>query len=126
MAFGRAIAGSETPAFLLRWSDDGQTVTHGDINVAMDGFRRLPEAMLEDAGRLCTEMMTGGGQPRSPDLLGLRVRNCGTSERGFYVYNGSIIYLTRSHKAKRSTNREFVVARFLPVQVGTSDPLSTC
>ncbi|KAJ4065542.1 hypothetical protein NW761_015265, partial [Fusarium oxysporum] len=62
--------------------------------------------------------MTGGGQPRGPDLLHILLRNCGTAERGLYVYNGFVIYLTRSHKAKRSTNREFVVARFLPIQVG--------
>jgi hypothetical protein len=29
----------------------------------------------------------------------------GTAERNFYVYNGFVIYVTRSHKAKRSTNR---------------------
>ncbi|KAH6881152.1 hypothetical protein B0T10DRAFT_518867, partial [Thelonectria olida] len=29
-----------------------------------------------------------------------------------------MIYLTRSHKAKRSTNREFIVARFFPAQIG--------
>ncbi|KAH7191294.1 hypothetical protein DER44DRAFT_107205, partial [Fusarium oxysporum] len=29
-----------------------------------------------------------------------------------------MIYVTRSHKAKRSANKEFVVARFFPSQVG--------
>ena len=29
-----------------------------------------------------------------------------------------MVYLTRGHKAKRSTNREFIVAQFLPLQVG--------
>lgn len=203
LAFGKAIASSETPPFLLRWSDDGQSMSHSDaLTITMDAFRRLPQTLLDEASRLsadlmydwkppldmscikddltntsngfsfvthsqnglaqafmklsfkaCTSLsnplttgkgvwnqkavftywkketqlrealavlmlMTGGGQPRSPDLLHLRVRNCETVERGLYVYNGSIIYLTRSHKAKRSTNREFIVARFLPVQVG--------
>ncbi|KAH7247272.1 uncharacterized protein BKA55DRAFT_571177 [Fusarium redolens] len=63
-------------------------------------------------------LMTCGGQPRSPDLLNILVRNHRTSERSLYVYNGYMIYVTRSHKTKRSTNREFVVARFFPSQVG--------
>ncbi|EMT69415.1 hypothetical protein FOC4_g10000086 [Fusarium odoratissimum] len=63
-------------------------------------------------------LMTCGGQPCIPDLLNIRVCNHRTSERSLYVYNGYMIYVTRSHKAKRSINREFVVARFLPSQVG--------
>ncbi|KAH7471991.1 hypothetical protein FOMA001_g13814 [Fusarium oxysporum f. sp. matthiolae] len=202
LAFGRAIAGSETPAFLLKWSDDGQVVSYrDDIAVHMEQFRRLPkvllarvealcellmygwkppcdlasvkddmantthefsfvshpknglaEAYLELTLKACTSqadslsrkgrwnqkaifdylkkeealrenlaglmLMTCGGQPRSPDLLSVRVRNHRTSERGLYIYNGYMIYVTRSHKAKRSTNREFVVARFFPSQVG--------
>ncbi|KAH7471776.1 hypothetical protein FOMA001_g13799 [Fusarium oxysporum f. sp. matthiolae] len=202
LAYGRAIAGSETPAFLLRWSDDSQTVSYKDeISVNLEQFRRLPMTLLERAETLsgqlmygwkppcdlssvkddisntthgfsfvshpkndlteaylelslkaCTSqasplsrkgkwhrgailaflkkeealreiladlmLMTCGGQPRSPDLLEVRVRNHGTAERSFYVYNGFMIYVTRSHKAKRSTNREFIVARFFPFQVG--------
>ncbi|KNB16555.1 hypothetical protein FOXG_21706 [Fusarium oxysporum f. sp. lycopersici 4287] len=202
LAYGRAIAGSETPAFLLRWSDDSQTVSYKDeISVNMEQFRRLPMTLLERAETLsgqlmygwkppcdlssvkddisntthgfsfvshpkndlteayleislkaCTSqasplsrkgkwhrgailaflkkeealreiladlmLMTCGGQPRSPDLLEVRVRNHGTAERSFYVYNSFMIYVTRSHKAKRSTNREFIVARFFPFQVG--------
>ncbi|KAK1953553.1 hypothetical protein LY78DRAFT_730986 [Colletotrichum sublineola] len=62
--------------------------------------------------------ITGGGQPRSSDILHLRCENTGTAERGIYVYKGSVVYLTRCHKAKRSTNLEFYVARFLPQAVG--------
>jgi hypothetical protein len=202
LAFGRAISGSETPAFLLKWSDDGQTLSYrDDIEVHMEQFRRLPKVLLARAESLCEQLMYGwkppcdlgsikddmantthgfsfvshpknglaeaylelslkactnqvgplsrkgrwdqkailaylkkeealrevlaglmlmtcGGQPRSPDLLNVRVRNHRTSERGLYVYNGYMIYITRSHKAKRSTNREFIVARFFPSQVG--------
>ncbi|KAJ0139660.1 hypothetical protein HZ326_17414 [Fusarium oxysporum f. sp. albedinis] len=202
LVFGRAIAGSETPAFLLKWSDDGQILSYrDDIAVHMEQFRRLPKALLARAESLCEQLMYGwkplcdlssvkddmantthgfsfvnhpknglaeaylelslkactsqvnplsrkgrwnqkailaylkkeealreilaglmlmtcGGQPRSPDLLNIRVRNHRTSERSLYVYNGYMIYVTRSHKAKRSTNREFVVARFFPSQVG--------
>jgi hypothetical protein len=63
-------------------------------------------------------LMTCGGQPRSPNLLEVRVRNHGTAERNFYVSNGFMIYVTRRHKAKRSTNREFIIARFFPFRVG--------
>ncbi|RKK69644.1 hypothetical protein BFJ68_g18433, partial [Fusarium oxysporum] len=200
LVFGRAIAGSETPAFLLKWSDDGQILSYrDDIAVHMEQFRRLPKVLLARAEALCEQLMYGwkppcdlssvkddmantthefsfvshpknglaeayfeltlkactsqadslsrkgrwnqkaifdylkkeealrenlaglmlmtcGGQPRSPDLLSVRVRNHRTSERGLYIYNGYMIYVTRSHKAKRSTNREFVVARFFPSQ----------
>jgi hypothetical protein len=34
------------------------------------------------------------------------------------VWNGFMVYLVRHHKAKRSTNREFNVVRFLPVRLG--------
>ncbi|KAH7186974.1 hypothetical protein DER44DRAFT_845163 [Fusarium oxysporum] len=46
LAFGRAIAGSETPAFLLKWSNDGQILSYrDDIAVHMEQFRRLPKLM---------------------------------------------------------------------------------
>ncbi|KAK4117937.1 hypothetical protein N657DRAFT_490811 [Parathielavia appendiculata] len=48
----------------------------------------------------------------------LRCQNSKSAECGIFVYDGRMMYLTRSHKAKRSTNREFYVARFLPVQPG--------
>jgi hypothetical protein len=41
-------------------------------------------------------LITCGGQPRSPDLLEVRVCNYGTAERNFYIYNGFVIYVTRS------------------------------
>ena len=59
-----------------------------------------------------------GGQPRAPNLLHLRCENAMLADRGIFVYGGSVIYLTRSHKAKRLTNREFYIARFLPIQPG--------
>jgi hypothetical protein len=74
------------------------------------------ESLREMFGLL--KLGAAGGPPRGPDLLHLRCVNHETAERGIYMYNGSMIYLTRSHKAKRSTNREFFVARFLPVQLG--------
>lgn len=59
-----------------------------------------------------------GQGPRWPDLssLSCAIREWGM--RGIFAYNGSMIYLVRHHKAKRSTNREFVVIRYLPAQLG--------
>ncbi|KAH8746666.1 hypothetical protein F5882DRAFT_312281, partial [Hyaloscypha sp. PMI_1271] len=39
-------------------------------------------------------------------------------ERGLYVYNRFMISVIRYLKAKRSTNREFNVVRFLSVRGG--------
>jgi len=61
---------------------------------------------------------TGGQFPRTTELFPLEICNSTTSERGIYVYNGSIVFVTRHNKAKRSTNREFNVVRFLPVRAG--------
>ena len=59
-------------------------------------------------------MQTIGGQvARVLELSSLEYENSSSIERGFYVYNGFIILVTRYYKAKRSTNREFNVVRFL-------------
>lgn len=202
MAYGRATAASDPPSFLLRWSDDGQSVAYNDrLTITMAQYRALVDVVLDEAERLCDELMyqwkpdvdlgpikdsltnrqhghsfvahpenglgeaylrlsfkactsqlnslskngrwnwrevqtyvrketafceaiallmlvAGGGQPRAPDLLHLRCEIAMPAERGIFVYGGSVMYLTRSQKAKRSTNREFYVARFLPVQPG--------
>jgi hypothetical protein len=40
------------------------------------------------------------------------------TERGLYVYNRYTITPTRHHKAKRLTNRDFFVVRYLPARAG--------
>lgn len=72
---------------------------------------------LEDmiAGGLYTAC---GQVPRIRELLTLEVENGPSTTRGIFLWNGSVIYLLRHHKAKRSTNREFYVARFLPARLG--------
>ncbi|KAH6974818.1 hypothetical protein EDB80DRAFT_659046 [Ilyonectria destructans] len=200
--FGRVMSQSDTPPFLLRWSDDGQKISLGDkIEISMGQFRLLPEHFIEEATRLCTELMfgwdpaidfarikddianhengfsfvlhpenkldkaylelcdrackarrnalfrrdswdwsaifryfkkeeafrgaalgcldcAGGQKPRCSELLSLYCVNGEFVPRGIYIYNRSMMYVVRHHKAKRSTNREFIVARFLPAQVG--------
>jgi hypothetical protein len=59
-------------------------------------------------------MQTVGGQvAQVSELFSLEYENGSSTERGLYVYNGFMIHVTRHHKAKRSTNREFNVVRFL-------------
>ncbi|KAK7428244.1 hypothetical protein QQZ08_005310 [Neonectria magnoliae] len=64
-------------------------------------------------------MFSAGDQlPRCTEVLSLLCSNDELHPRGIYVYGWSMIYITRHHKAKRATNREFVVARFLPAKLG--------
>jgi hypothetical protein len=200
--YGRVIARTDPPSFLLRWSDDGETVFYGDeFSVTMSRFRGLVEYFLSQAEVLCTSLLFGlnsavdltqvkddmtntqagfsfiqhpdnglayahlklstqacttarnglvreggwdwkavfayrkrvealeeiilgglytacGQVPRASELLSLECENGSSTERGIYVWNGSLIYVTWHHKAKRATNHEFVVARFMPVRLG--------
>jgi hypothetical protein len=64
-------------------------------------------------------MLTLGGQaPQIINLLSLEFCNGQSTERGVYMYNGFIVFITRYHKAKKSTNREFTVVRILPAKPG--------
>ncbi|RYN62353.1 hypothetical protein AA0113_g12500 [Alternaria arborescens] len=197
--FGRVMGRTDPPSFLFRWSDDGQTISHGTKHVSMDDFRRFTETFTSEAEHICQELMFGvlppvdlgqvkdeisntsqgfsfvhhagndlseaymqlstracttrrngllregrwnwkavflyskkvealleavagmcylsGGQlPRVSELFGLECENGPASARGLYVYSGCVVYLIRHHKAKRSTNREFYVARYLPAR----------
>jgi hypothetical protein len=200
--FGRVIARTDPPSFLLRWSDDGETVSYGDdFSLTMESFRGLAEHFLTKAEELCDDLMFGldplidlakvkddltntkygfsfvqhpankltdayldlstkacttrrnglfrenrwdwkaifhyrkkaeslqemiagvkqtvrGQVARVSELSSLEYENSSSTERGLYVYNGSMIFITRHHKAKRSTNREFNVVRFLCVRGG--------
>ncbi|KAG5754568.1 hypothetical protein H9Q70_002813 [Fusarium xylarioides] len=56
--YGQVISRSDTPAYLLRWSANGQAVSFRDkISISMGQFRRLPEHFIKEAARLCNEMM---------------------------------------------------------------------
>lgn len=205
-AFGYLTAKTEAPSTLLYWSEDGKSVSYGDLTVSMDDIGKLsmyfittaedccrdllyglqpnvsmnclkddlvnreigysfiqhPDNGLEsvykdllirachDHGRLpclmstnnkqwslraldtfldrtsvllqmiCGAMYATGGQvPRlRGELLEVAYENSVYKERGMYVWNGSVFYLIKHHKAKRITNKEFYVARFLPARFG--------
>jgi hypothetical protein len=83
---------------------------------AVSEYLKMTEAYQ---GYLAGTMLTLGGQaPRATEILSLEYCNRQSSQRGVYVYNGFMIYVIRHHKAKRSTNNEFTVVRFLPAKVG--------
>jgi hypothetical protein len=83
---------------------------------AIFSYRKTAESLLEMIGGV---FQTDGGQvARVSELASLECGNGPSTERGLYVYNRSIIFITRHHKAKRSTNREFNVVRFLSARGG--------
>jgi hypothetical protein len=58
--FGRVIARTDPPSYLLRWSDDGETVSYGDdFSLTMESFRGLAEHFLLKAEELCDDLMFG-------------------------------------------------------------------
>ncbi|CVL08865.1 uncharacterized protein FMAN_14102 [Fusarium mangiferae] len=61
--------------------------------------------------------MEGGSGPRVRELFALECENGPFTSCGIYVWGGSVVYVARHHKAKRQTNREFYVVRFLPARL---------
>ncbi|KNB04586.1 hypothetical protein FOXG_06642 [Fusarium oxysporum f. sp. lycopersici 4287] len=57
--FGRTIARTEPPSILFYWSDDGETVSNGSLQLTMDKFRELPEYFTSRAEELCGSLMYG-------------------------------------------------------------------
>lgn len=57
-SYGRVIARTDSPAFVLRWSEDAQTLFQGvDLELSMGSFRWLPAYFIEQAEHLCDELM---------------------------------------------------------------------
>jgi hypothetical protein len=55
--FGRQQTRLDLPAFLLYWSDHGQTVSIENFSVTMDAFRDLPAYFLRQATSLCVALI---------------------------------------------------------------------
>ncbi|KAJ9634892.1 hypothetical protein H2199_008756 [Coniosporium tulheliwenetii] len=83
---------------------------------AIRQYLKDAEALLELLLALLYAL--GGQAPRATEILSLQHCNGQSTERGVYAYNGALIYVTKHHKAKLSTNKEFNVARFLPARAG--------
>ncbi|KAK5109834.1 hypothetical protein LTR85_002039 [Meristemomyces frigidus] len=58
--------------------------------------------------------LQGGQAPRSTELFSIECENGPSTSRGIYVHAGAVVCVTRHHKARRWTNQEFQVARYLP------------
>jgi hypothetical protein len=86
---------------------------------------RSVRRFLKDEERLLESIMLmmylrGGQAPRATELLSLECSNGSSAPRGIYVHNGSILFVTRHSKARRTTNQEFQVARYLPNRESTA------
>jgi hypothetical protein len=69
--------------------------------------------------QLAGGLYTACGQtPRISELLSLENENSPNTSCGIYAWGSYMVYVIRHHKAKRLTNREFYVVRFLPVRLG--------
>ncbi|KAF5573398.1 hypothetical protein FPANT_12395 [Fusarium pseudoanthophilum] len=55
--FGRNTARTELPSILFHWSDDGETVSNGSLQLTTDKFRKLPECFTSRAEELCGSLM---------------------------------------------------------------------
>jgi hypothetical protein len=75
-------------------------------------FLRKEEILLEQI--MLMMYLRGGQAPRTTEFFSLRCWNGASTSRGLYIHEDSILYVTRHSKARRATNREFQVARYLP------------
>ncbi|EXK25629.1 hypothetical protein FOMG_17728 [Fusarium oxysporum f. sp. melonis 26406] len=99
--------------------------TTGRTGLAQDGVWKwhAVTAYLKLVSRM-EEQLAGGlytacGQtPRISKLLSLEYENGPNTSCGIYAWGDYMVYVIRHHKAKRLTNREFYVVRFLPVRLG--------
>jgi hypothetical protein len=52
---------TDTPPFLLRWSDDCQSVSYDDrLTITMGQFRTLPDVALREAKGSCDTLNSAG------------------------------------------------------------------
>ncbi|RFN54792.1 hypothetical protein FIE12Z_930 [Fusarium flagelliforme] len=99
--------------------------TAGKNGLAKDGVWKwhAVTAYLKQVRKM-EEQLAGGlytacGQtPRVRELFSLEYENGLNTTCGVRVWGGYMAYIICHHKAKRVTNREFYVVRFLPVRLG--------
>jgi hypothetical protein len=92
----------------------GLTTRNGWNDRAVRRFMKREEKLLE---RIMAMMYLRGGQsPRVTEFVSLLCWNGAGSSRGLYVHDGAMLYITRHSKARKTTNQEFQVARYLPAK----------
>lgn len=80
-SYGKVVARGDPPSFFLRWSDDAQTVSHGDtFSITMTQFRGLANHFISSAEALSGRLMLG----LQPDVdLGSVVDDLADERPGF-------------------------------------------
>ncbi|KAH7231253.1 uncharacterized protein BKA55DRAFT_598548 [Fusarium redolens] len=94
-----------------RLAKDGVWKWHA-VTAYLTQVRKMEEQL---AGGLYTAC---GQTPRVRELFSLEYENGLNTTCGVHVWGGYMAYIICHHKAKRLTNREFYVVRFLPVRLG--------
>src|SRR2546430_14004130 len=62
---------------------------------------------------ICLFFCLAGQGPRATELFTLECTNGSATWRGVYVYNGYMMYISRYHKSRHVTDRDFHVVRYL-------------
>jgi hypothetical protein len=86
---------------------------------ALPTFLRSGELIPNDGGSSFASDDLDDAVGKSPchlctEFLSVECYNGPSTSRGIYIHGGSIVYVTRHSKARRMTNQEFQVARYLP------------
>jgi len=86
-----------------------------DENWDTHAVRQYLDLQREFQGSIMVLISLFGGQmPRGTDLLAVAHCNSAANRRGVFIYEGKIAIMTQVNKARRATNREFYVVRYLP------------
>jgi hypothetical protein len=113
-----------------RLSDAYLTLSTRACIASGDGLLRNERWVLPAVGQYlkrCEEMLQlimaifyclGGQGPRATELLTLELTNGSATWRGVYAFNGYMMYISRYHKSRHITDKDFQVVRFLPEQAG--------
>jgi hypothetical protein len=88
-------------------------VTHTGWNLrSVRQFLKKEESLLEQI--MLMMYLRGYQASRTTEFFSLRCENGASTARGLYVHEGLMMYVTRHSKARKATNQEFQVARYLP------------
>ncbi|KXH35058.1 hypothetical protein CSAL01_11075 [Colletotrichum salicis] len=80
LAYGRALARSDGPSFLFRWSDDGQVLHWDDGRLSLHQFKSIAQDVLQRTASAVDRLMYGWSP--ACDLAGIKDRMANTS-RGY-------------------------------------------
>lgn len=78
---------------------------------AVRRFLKKEEKLLEHI--MVMMYLRGGQAPRVTEFFSMLCWNGAASLRGVYVHGGTILYITRYSKARKTANQEFQAARYL-------------